>query len=60
LALAPPRAPEQLQKGDPPEGDLCSAVRRYLGYVADVRTGRVKRFDRDVVLTYAADMERHL
>lgn len=37
--------------------DLCTVVRGYLGYIADVRAGRVKRLDRDVVLTYAAKME---
>ena len=57
-AVAAP--PEQPQHGDPQEGDLCMAVRRYLSYVADVRAGLVKRLDRDVVLTYAAQMERFL
>jgi hypothetical protein len=51
---------QKQNRGDPQEGDLCTAVRRYLGYIADVRVGRVKRLDRDVVLTYASEMHRHI
>lgn len=55
----PPESKDQ-QRGDPQEGDLCTAVRRYLSYIADVRSGRVKHLDRGVVLNYAQDLERHL
>jgi len=41
-------------------GDLRTSVRRFLEYVSDVRGGRVKRLDRDVVLSLSANMERHL
>jgi hypothetical protein len=56
------RAPEPTdqKRGDSPEGDLYTDVRRFLAYVNDVRTGRVKRLDRDVVLNLSANMERHL
>lgn len=53
-------APADQKSSDPQEGDLCTAVRRYLSYIKDVRSGAVKRLDRDVVLTYASEMERHL
>lgn len=52
--------PEQRQRGDPPKGDLRTDVRRFVEYVADVQAGRVKRLDRDVVLSLSANMERHL
>lgn len=59
-ALAAPAVPPEQTRGDPQDGDLRTTVRRYLGYIADVRTGRVQRLDRDVVLNYAQAMERHL
>ncbi len=42
------------------ENELRYRVRRFLAYIADVRVGRVKRLDRDVVLSLAADIERTL
>lgn len=60
VGLAPETPPENLERGDPPNGDLRTNVRRFVEYVADVRAGRVKRLDRDVVLSLSANMERQL
>lgn len=45
---------------EPPDKELRFRVQRFLEYVADVRAGRVKRLDRDVVLGYAKDIEETL
>lgn len=40
--------------------ELRFSVQRFLAYVADVRAGRVRRLDRDVVLSFATDIETAL